>query len=66
LVCDIVDPEELGQLEIPSHLLDVVRDHTTGLTPEEQMLIRKCALLGDNFGLHVLEAVCPEYPAVEV
>ncbi|GIZ03998.1 uncharacterized protein CEXT_215411 [Caerostris extrusa] len=27
LVCDIVDPEELGQLEIPSHLLDVVRDH---------------------------------------
>ncbi|GFY51356.1 uncharacterized protein TNIN_15871 [Trichonephila inaurata madagascariensis] len=66
LVCDILDLDELETLQIPSHLLDVVRDHTTGLSPEEQMLIRKCALLGDNFGIYVLEAVCPEYPTVEL
>ncbi|GFV94452.1 uncharacterized protein TNCV_3352901 [Trichonephila clavipes] len=65
LVCDILDLDELETLQIPSHLLDVVRDHTTGLSPEEQMLIRKCALLGDNFGIYVLEAVCPEYPTIE-
>ncbi|GBO19526.1 hypothetical protein AVEN_19582-1 [Araneus ventricosus] len=65
-VCDIVDSDEMEKLQIPAHLLDVVRDHTTGLNPEEQMLIRKCALLGNNFGLFVLEAVCPEYPTAEL
>ncbi|KAF8788649.1 hypothetical protein HNY73_006670 [Argiope bruennichi] len=65
-VCDVVDSEAMENLQIPAHLLDVVRDHTTGLNPEEQMLIRKCALLGESFGLFVLEAVCPEYPTAEV
>ncbi|XP_035207716.1 uncharacterized protein LOC118182478 [Stegodyphus dumicola] len=65
-VCDILDTEGLWSIKLPTHLLDLVRDHTTGLNPEEQMLMRKCALLGDTFSLYILEAVCPEYSMLEL
>nr|XP_042897313.1 adenylate cyclase type 10 [Parasteatoda tepidariorum] len=65
-VCDIKNQNELRSLKIPSNLIEIFRDHTVGLGAEEQMLLRKCVLLGESFGLYVLAAVCPEYPADEL
>jgi class 3 adenylate cyclase/tetratricopeptide (TPR) repeat protein len=48
---------EIGELDIPPELTALISSRLDGLGPSERQLVKECAVLGDSFPRHAVEAV---------
>jgi class 3 adenylate cyclase/tetratricopeptide (TPR) repeat protein len=48
---------EVGELDIPPELTALISSRLDGLGPAERQLVKECAVLGDSFPRHAVEAV---------
>jgi class 3 adenylate cyclase/tetratricopeptide (TPR) repeat protein len=48
---------EVGELDIPPELTALISSRLDGLGPSERQLVKECAVLGDSFPRHAVEAV---------
>jgi class 3 adenylate cyclase/tetratricopeptide (TPR) repeat protein len=48
---------EVGELDIPPELTALISSRLDGLDPAERQLVKECAVLGDSFPRHAVEAV---------